>query len=197
MEKVFSNLAVLVEKSRKMLKFGISPWRKFENANLLAEDFPLFPCLEVAKSEYAFKNCIYHNLVQYCWLRILREAGKRREFQMTLEKGEKNRKQIEPWVWRNYMTRWEQWEDLIDDNFLYVMDIMLFVLFQDVFISCSILDMLTLVAHQVASLEIRVKLQTAYLFNELRQTNNPIRHLWGRQNLPPKTNIIYNMLFPL
>ena len=77
------------------------------------------------------------------------------------------------------------------------MDIMLFVLFQDVFISCSILDMLTLVAHQVASLEIRVKLQTAYLFNELRQTNHPIRHLWGRQNLPPKTNIIYNMLFPL
>ena len=28
-----------------MLKFGILSRRKFENANLLAEDFPLFPCL--------------------------------------------------------------------------------------------------------------------------------------------------------
>ena len=45
MEKVSGSLAVLAEKSKKRLKFGISPWRKFENANLLAEDFPLFPCL--------------------------------------------------------------------------------------------------------------------------------------------------------
>ena len=45
MEKVSSSLAGLAEKSRKRLEFGISPRRKFENANLLAEDFPLFPCL--------------------------------------------------------------------------------------------------------------------------------------------------------
>ena len=30
-----------------MPKFGISPLRKFENAYLLAEDFSLFPCLQV------------------------------------------------------------------------------------------------------------------------------------------------------
>ena len=29
----------------KRHKFGISPRRRFENANLLAEDFPLFPCV--------------------------------------------------------------------------------------------------------------------------------------------------------
>ena len=44
-EKVSSNLAVLAEKSRKRLRFGILPRRKFENVNLLAEDLPLFPCL--------------------------------------------------------------------------------------------------------------------------------------------------------
>ena len=45
MEKLSSSLAVLAEKSRKRLKFGISPRRTFENANLLAEDFPLFSCM--------------------------------------------------------------------------------------------------------------------------------------------------------
>ena len=30
--------------SEERLEFGISPTRKFENANLLAEEFPLFPC---------------------------------------------------------------------------------------------------------------------------------------------------------
>ena len=47
MEIVSSSLAVLAEKSRKRLKFGLSLRRKFENANLLAEDFPLFPCLDL------------------------------------------------------------------------------------------------------------------------------------------------------
>ena len=45
MKKVSSSLEVLAEKSRKKVKFGISPRRKFENANLMAEDFSLFPCL--------------------------------------------------------------------------------------------------------------------------------------------------------
>ena len=47
MEKVSSSIAVLAEKSRKGLTFGISPRRKIENSNLLAEDFPLFPCLQM------------------------------------------------------------------------------------------------------------------------------------------------------
>ena len=54
MEKVSSSLAVLVE------KFGISPRRKFENKNLLAEDFPLFPCLQLgleALAELCKNNC--------------------------------------------------------------------------------------------------------------------------------------------
>ena len=46
MEKVSNSLAVLAEKSKKRLKFGISHRRKFENANLLAEDVPLFLCLQ-------------------------------------------------------------------------------------------------------------------------------------------------------
>ena len=45
--EVSSSLAGIAEKSRKMLEFGISLRRKFENANLLAEDFPLFPCLQI------------------------------------------------------------------------------------------------------------------------------------------------------
>ena len=45
MEKVSSSLAGLAENPEKRLKFGISPRQKFENANLLAEHFPLFPCL--------------------------------------------------------------------------------------------------------------------------------------------------------
>ena len=44
-KKVSSSLAVRLIKSRKRHKFGISLRRKFENSNLLAEDFPLFPCL--------------------------------------------------------------------------------------------------------------------------------------------------------
>ena len=44
MEKVSSSLAVLVEKSRK----------KAENANLLAEAFPLFPCLVTWCSKLSF-----------------------------------------------------------------------------------------------------------------------------------------------
>ena len=47
MEKVSRSLAVLADKSRKRIKFGISPRLKFENANLLGEDFPLFPCLHI------------------------------------------------------------------------------------------------------------------------------------------------------
>ena len=45
-EKVSSSLAVRLIKSRKKginLEFHLR--RKFENSNLLAEDFPLFPCL--------------------------------------------------------------------------------------------------------------------------------------------------------
>ena len=45
MKKVSSSLAVRLIKSRKRHKFRISLRRKFENSNLLAEDFPLFPCL--------------------------------------------------------------------------------------------------------------------------------------------------------
>ena len=45
MDKMSSSLAGLAEKSRKRLEFGTSLRRKFENANLLAEDFSLFSCL--------------------------------------------------------------------------------------------------------------------------------------------------------
>ena len=54
MEKVSSSLAVLAENPEKRLKFGISPRRKFENANLLAEDFPLFPCLTPGAARLVF-----------------------------------------------------------------------------------------------------------------------------------------------
>ena len=53
MEKVSSSLAVLAE---KRLKFGISPGPKFENANLMAEAFPLFPCLVIGCSEQLSQN---------------------------------------------------------------------------------------------------------------------------------------------
>ena len=43
--RAFSPRARTWENPEKRLELGISPRRKFENANLLAENFPLFPCL--------------------------------------------------------------------------------------------------------------------------------------------------------
>ena len=45
MEKLSSSLMLVPENPEKRPKFGISPLQKFDNANLLAEDFSLFLCL--------------------------------------------------------------------------------------------------------------------------------------------------------
>ena len=50
---------------KKRLKFGISPWRKFENENLLAEDFPLFLCLTDHLQEFALSLILNHKLFTY------------------------------------------------------------------------------------------------------------------------------------
>ena len=76
MEKLSSSLAVLAENYRKRLKFRISPLRKFENGNLLAEDFSLFPCLPWLIKSTLSNSCKLCYSAQSSDLSCLKDLGK-------------------------------------------------------------------------------------------------------------------------
>ena len=47
---------MLAKNTEERLEFGISPRQKFESADVLVEDFPLFPCLSERVSAYPKKK---------------------------------------------------------------------------------------------------------------------------------------------